>query len=271
MGLQRRSKMGCATRKELWITSKLWNTYHRRDHVRAALDRTLNDLQLDYLDLYLMHFPIALNFVPFAKRYPPGWFFDPDEPQPHMVEDRVSIAETWEAMESLVQAGHVKHIGVCNFGCALLRDLLVLFAHPSGRAASGVSSATSLRRSCCGCVTRNALSSRRSRRSDRLSYVSLGMATDADSLLDHSVVRAIAGDIPENAGPGVAAMGRAASHRRHSQDVHTGRDLRENLAIFDFELSSDEMAQTQRTQSASPLQRSRRILRASVQYVFSDL
>ncbi|KAJ1635778.1 NADP-dependent oxidoreductase domain-containing protein [Pavlovales sp. CCMP2436] len=59
------------TREELWITSKLWNTYHAREHVLPALQRTLDDLGVEYVDLYLIHFPIALQFVPFEKRYPP--------------------------------------------------------------------------------------------------------------------------------------------------------------------------------------------------------
>src|SRR6478752_5189252 len=75
---------GECRRDELWVTSKLWNTYHAREHVRPALERSLRDLGLDYLDLYLIHFPIAQEFVPFERRYPPEWFFDPAEAQPRM-------------------------------------------------------------------------------------------------------------------------------------------------------------------------------------------
>lgn len=53
------------TRDELWVTSKLWNTYHATEHVELACRRSLRDLQLEYVDLYLVHFPIALKFVPF--------------------------------------------------------------------------------------------------------------------------------------------------------------------------------------------------------------
>ena len=72
-GIKRAIDEGVVKREELWITSKLWNTYHRKEHVREACVRTLKDLKLEYLDLYLVHFPIALKFVPFEKRYPPGW------------------------------------------------------------------------------------------------------------------------------------------------------------------------------------------------------
>lgn len=61
------------TREQLWVSSKLWNTYHAREHVPLACQRTLDDLGLDYVDLYLIHFPISLQFVPFEKRYPPEW------------------------------------------------------------------------------------------------------------------------------------------------------------------------------------------------------
>src|SRR5947209_6116480 len=77
-----------------------------------------------HLDLYLVHFPIAQRFVPFETRYPPGWVFDPDAPAPRMEFATVAFAETWAAMEALVDAGLVRHVGVCNVGTAMLRDLL---------------------------------------------------------------------------------------------------------------------------------------------------
>jgi len=77
------------------------------------------------LDLYLVHFPIALKFVPFEKRYPPEWVHDPESKDPRMEEEeRVTIRETWEAMEELVKEGLVKNIGFCNIGVAMLRDIL---------------------------------------------------------------------------------------------------------------------------------------------------
>ncbi|MCA9414470.1 MAG: aldo/keto reductase, partial [Candidatus Omnitrophica bacterium] len=123
-GIKRSLDSGAVKREDLWVTSKLWNTYHRAEHVRPALERTLSDLKLDYLDLYLIHFPIAQKFVPFEKRYPPDWFFDPEAANPRIELDPVPVQETWRAMEQLVTEGLVREIGVCNFGCSLLRDLL---------------------------------------------------------------------------------------------------------------------------------------------------
>ena len=114
-GIRAAIEAGCCQREDLWVTSKLWNTYHRPQHVRPACEKTLGDLGLDYLDLYLIHFPIALEFVDFDQRYPPEWFFDPDTAEPRMQIDPVPLHETWAALEELKQSGLVKHIGVCNY------------------------------------------------------------------------------------------------------------------------------------------------------------
>ena len=113
-------------RDDLWVTSKLWNTYHSAEHVRMACEKSLRDLGLKQLDLYLIHFPIAQKYVPIELRYPPGWFFDPAAAKPCMEEVRVPISETWAAMEKLVDDGLVKHIGICNFGRLTNRPSLVI-------------------------------------------------------------------------------------------------------------------------------------------------
>lgn len=123
-GIRRALDEGFCKREELWVTSKLWNTYHHADHVRLALERSLKDLRLEYLDLYLIHFPIALEFVPFERSYPPGWFFDASAAKPCMHPVQVPMMETWQAMEKLVDAGLVRQIGVANFNVALMRELL---------------------------------------------------------------------------------------------------------------------------------------------------
>src|SRR6185436_21172594 len=96
-GLQNVMRAGTARREDLWVTSKLWNTNHAADHVRPACERSLRDLKLDYLDLYLIHFPIALEYVSPEKRYPAGWFPEADSAEPRMRPARVPISETWQA------------------------------------------------------------------------------------------------------------------------------------------------------------------------------
>ena len=121
-GIKKALDDGLVKREELWVTSKLWNTYHHKEHVKAACLRTLKDLGLEYLDLYMIHFPIALKYVPFEERYPAGWNYRADKAG--MEEDQVPYMETYQAIEQLVEEGLVRNIGVCNVGTALLREIL---------------------------------------------------------------------------------------------------------------------------------------------------
>lgn len=121
-GIRRALAEGIVQRKDLFVVSKLWNTNH--GHVQYGLDKTLSDLKLDCLDLYLIHFPIALKFVPIETRYPPDWVHNPDEPNPRVEEDPVSISRTWRDMEAMVIARKTKAIGLSNFNVALIREVL---------------------------------------------------------------------------------------------------------------------------------------------------
>ncbi|KAK5189437.1 hypothetical protein LTR92_010637 [Exophiala xenobiotica] len=104
-------------REEIFITSKLWNTDHHPDRVEAALDATLKDHQTDYLDLYLIHWPVS--FV-----YREGELFPKESATGLLQHSRIPIKDTWEAMERLVSAGKVKSIGVSNFTIDKVEELL---------------------------------------------------------------------------------------------------------------------------------------------------
>jgi len=105
---------GDVKREDLWVTSKLWNNAHLKKDVRPALEKTLKDLQLDYLDLYLIHWPVALK---------PGVQF-PSSVNDFLSLDDAPTAATWEAMEACAKNGLSKHIGVSNFSIKKIRELL---------------------------------------------------------------------------------------------------------------------------------------------------
>lgn len=243
-GLKRSLSAGACTRDDLWITSKLWNTYHHPDHVRAACERNLADLGLDELDLYLIHFPVTLAYVPFEERYPPGWFFDPEAESPAMKPVRIPLADTWGAMEGLVEAGLVKRIGVCNFGTALIRDMqsyariqpsvLQVEMHPY------LTQQRLLRFCQEENITVTAFSP-----FGASSYVPLNMAGANESVLDDPEVIAIAGDLGKTPGQIVLrwAIQRGTVTIPKTQTV---AHLRDNIELFDFELGDGEMTRIDR-------------------------
>lgn len=115
-GIKRALDEGLIKREDLFVTSKLWNTNHRKEHVKPAFMKSLNDLGLEYLDLYLIHFPISLKHVPLDIFDPHEhiYFHPSDDGTKEVIEDLVPLHETWAAMEELVNEGLVKHIGVSN-------------------------------------------------------------------------------------------------------------------------------------------------------------
>ena len=123
IGIKRAIDEGIVKREELFITSKLWNTYHEKQYVETAIRKSLKDLGLDYLDLYLIHFPIAQKFVDFNVRYPPEWIYDPNATNPKIELINVSYVETWRALEQLKEKGLTKHIGCCNINVQMLMEL----------------------------------------------------------------------------------------------------------------------------------------------------
>lgn len=239
-GIRSALDAGLCTRQELWVTSKLWNTYHGRDHVRRALERSLRDLRLDYLDLYLVHFPIAQRFVPFEKRYPPGWFFDPDAANPRMEFDRVPLHETWHAMEELVRAGLVRNIGMCNIGTAQLRDLLTFAATPPSVLQIELHPHLTQEKLVRMCRELGVMVTAFSPLGAS-SYVPLGMATAAESVLELPLVREIAARHGKTPAQVVLRWGVQRGTAVVPKTSRPGR-LAENLALFDFELTADELA-----------------------------
>lgn len=100
--IQRAISEGVVRREELFIVTKLWPTDFKDP--AAALSLSLEKLKVDYVDLYMIH-------------WPSGFFM----PEP---ENRVPIHKLWPQMEGFVDAGKVKHLGISNFNLQMIADLL---------------------------------------------------------------------------------------------------------------------------------------------------
>jgi D-xylose reductase len=199
----------------------------------------MKDLQVDYLDLYLIHFPICLKYVPPAVRYPAGWFYDPNAAEPKMMTDAVPIHETWGAMEELVRAGLVRNIGISNFGVSLIRDMLSYAAIRP--AVLQVESHPYLVQSKLlrYCQQENIAFTAFSPLGAP-SYVPLGMAKESDSVLSEPIVQQIASRIGKTPAQVVLAWG---INRGTSVIPKTGRveRLAENLAAQDIKLTAEDI------------------------------
>jgi aldehyde reductase len=107
---------GGIAREDIFVTTKLWNSNHRPERVEPAFEASLDRLRLNYLDLYLIHTPFAFQ---------PGDEQDPRDQNGNVVYDHgVTLLDTWRAMESLVDHGRCRAIGLSDVG---LNELLPLY------------------------------------------------------------------------------------------------------------------------------------------------
>ena len=104
------------SREEIYVCSKLWNTKHHPDEIEAACRKSLEDLGVDYIDLYLMHWPTAFERG--------DELFPKDEDGNMKYDLDLHPTDTWKEMEKLVELGLVKDIGVSNFNIAQIQDII---------------------------------------------------------------------------------------------------------------------------------------------------
>ncbi len=102
-------------RSEIFVTTKLWNTEHEPHDVEKALVNSLANLGLDYVDLFLIHFPCA---------FAPGEALIPRDGDGSIKVSKTSYIDTWKAMEKTLATGKTKAIGISNFSRAEVEDIL---------------------------------------------------------------------------------------------------------------------------------------------------
>jgi D-xylose reductase len=128
-GIRHAIAKGLVKRSELFIVTKVWNTFHRPDHLIASIKQSLDLWGLEYFDLVHIHFPISLAYVDPKVRFPPGWAYDGKD---EIRYQKTSLQETYSGMENAVQQGLTKHIGISNYTGALILDVLSYAKiHPS--------------------------------------------------------------------------------------------------------------------------------------------
>ena len=108
-------KAGKIKREDVFVATKLWNNNHRPERVKPAFEASLKKLQLDYVDLYLIHTPFAFQ---------PGDEQDPRDANGNVIYDRgVKLADTWGALEKLVDEGKCKAIGLSDAGLERVKEI----------------------------------------------------------------------------------------------------------------------------------------------------
>ncbi|XP_015861838.1 3-alpha-hydroxysteroid dehydrogenase-like isoform X2 [Peromyscus maniculatus bairdii] len=213
------------------VPHKLWSTFHRPELVRSCLEMSLKKAQLDYVDLYIIHFPMPLQ---------PGDDFFPKDEHGNLLVDPVDLCDTWEAMEKCKDAGLAKSIGVSNFNRRQLEMILNKPGLKYKPVCNQVECHVYLNQS-------KLLDYCKSKDIALIAYCTLGSSRDAiwvdqksPVLLDDPVLCAMAKKYKQTPAlvalryllqRGIVVLARSFNEKR----------IKENMQVFEFQLTSEDM------------------------------
>jgi len=236
-GVRRAITEGIVKREDLFITSKLWNTFHAKEHVKPLAKFQLGLWGIDYFDLFLIHFPVSLKYVDPKERYPPEWW----NGKGGVDLQNTPLQETWQAMETLVDDNLAKNIGLSNCQGSLICDVmryaryqpqvLQIEHHPYLTQEPLVQLCNTFE------IAITAYSS-----FGPMSFVELNMDNGVKSLLEHGDISHIAQGHRKTT---AQVLLRWATQRKIAviPKTNDSKRLLENLNCCDFQLSDAEMKQ----------------------------
>lgn len=229
VALRRAFDEGLVSRDDLWITSKLWCNRHREEEVELGLRASIEALGVEYLDLYLVHWPVAVRFD----------VVGPKGPEDFLSLEEVPLEETWAGMTAALELGLTRHIGVSNYNLERLRahagfasppEVIQVELHPYLQQQALVDGSRDLG------VLPTAYSPLGSM--DRPETMK---GDDEPLLLQDEVVGAVAAEQGVTAAQVLLAWAIQRGTSVIPKSVHRGR-LAENLAAADLTLSDGQMA-----------------------------
>lgn len=222
---------GTVNRGDIFYTTKLWATFLRPELVRPALERSLKKLRLDYVDLFIIHIPVAMK---------PGEELMPKDASGKIILETVDLRDTWEALEKCKDAGLTKSIGVSNFNHKQLEMIL----HKPGLKYKPVCNQVE----CHPYLNQSKLLEFcKSKDIVLVAYSALGsqkdpnwVEKDSPVLLEEPILHAIAKKHNRNPGQvalryqlqrGVVVLAKSFNEKR----------IKENFQVFDFDLTPEDM------------------------------
>lgn len=238
-GIKRAIDEGIVTRKDLFITSKLWCNYHSKKDVKMALKNTLKDLGLDYLDLYLIHFPVSIPYRPISENI--SFCKDPSVAKPMVEISPVPMHEVWSTLEGLVAEGLTRNIGLSNYSCQLIGDLLKYCRIKPAVLQVELHPYLTQQGLVDFCL-HNGIAVTAYSSFGASSYVSMGVAKESESVLEDPVVTAIGSEYGKTGAQIVLKWAVQRGTAVIPKSMNAVR-IKENFDLFDFELTDAQMTE----------------------------